>query len=612
MTPLHRSFLASALALSAMAAAGCVEPVTSPVMSHRPQATIVPVVSSVGQIAAGGYHTCALKTDGSVVCWGRNFAHQSTPPAGLVGVQLSSGANHSCVVKADGTVACWGDDLEGQSSVPPGLLAVQVGAGANHTCAVTQDATVVCWGVTNPADDKGQTTVPAGLTSVTEVAGGADHTCALKTDGTVVCWGTDFNGQLQIPGGLIATQLSGSRRLHTCALQPSGAPACWGYGPLAATPPGIVASQISAGGTHTCAVRLDATVTCWGFYGQPLPEAQADFGQTIVPAGLASVVQVSSGGFHTCALKSDGTVVCWGLNDTNETDVPPGLNLITTQPQAITFTSSPPASLIYGGSYAVTATGGASGNPVTFSTLTSGTCTVAGGIVSFIATGTCTVAADQGGSTGYFSAPQVTQSMTIAKAPQVLAFTSTPPDPAILGGAYAVSANSSIGAVVSFTSSGTCSAVGTSVQLSAVGSCVVTAHAAGNDNYLDANGPAQTFSIVFGFVSSGSPTFAQTLGNSANSGQTVQITFGLDGNQGLAILVAGSPSSVQISCSLLDTVGEYVAAVQPGSSELSYNASQDEYHYLWKTQKDWAGTCRQFVLTLIDGTVHRANFAFVK
>jgi hypothetical protein len=45
-----------------------------------------------------------------------------------------------------------------------------------------------------------------------------------------------------------------------------------------------------------------------------------------------------------------------------------------------------------------------------------------------------------------------------------------------------------------------------------------------------------------------------------------------------------------------------------GGSSLSF--SGDQYNYVWKTENSWAGTCRQLVLTLNDGTVHTANFKF--
>ncbi len=45
-----------------------------------------------------------------------------------------------------------------------------------------------------------------------------------------------------------------------------------------------------------------------------------------------------------------------------------------------------------------------------------------------------------------------------------------------------------------------------------------------------------------------------------------------------------------------------------GNSSLSYDASSDQYTYVWKTDSSWAGTCRQLVIQLNDGTVHRASF----
>ena len=85
--------------------------------------------------------------------------------------------------------------------------------------------------------------------------------------------------------------------------------------------------------------------------------------------------------------------------------------------QAIAFSSRAPTTAVAGGPpYAVAATGGASGNPVTFSSATSSVCTVSGSTVSFVGVGTCTVDANQAGNSNYAAAPTATQSFAVAAA----------------------------------------------------------------------------------------------------------------------------------------------------------------------------------------------------
>lgn len=86
-------------------------------------------------------------------------------------------------------------------------------------------------------------------------------------------------------------------------------------------------------------------------------------------------------------------------------------------PQAITFTASPPTGAIVGGSYSVSATGGASGKPVVFSVdpAASAVCTVAGSTVSLTGGGTCIINANQVGDATYAAAPQVQQSFAVTR-----------------------------------------------------------------------------------------------------------------------------------------------------------------------------------------------------
>ena len=102
-------------------------------------------------ISAGMYHTCGLKADGSVACWGLNDSGQATPPAHDPGdyLQVSAGRWHTCGLRADGSVACWGDNGYGQA--PPSVGAagdyLQVSAGLRHSCGLKADGSVACWGV---------------------------------------------------------------------------------------------------------------------------------------------------------------------------------------------------------------------------------------------------------------------------------------------------------------------------------------------------------------------------------------------------------------------------------------------------------------------------------
>ena len=66
---------------------------------------------SFTQVSAGWDHTCGLKQDGSIICWGSDGFHQAVPPQGEF-ASVSAGGSHTCGLKEDGSVACWGS-MEG-------------------------------------------------------------------------------------------------------------------------------------------------------------------------------------------------------------------------------------------------------------------------------------------------------------------------------------------------------------------------------------------------------------------------------------------------------------------------------------------------------------------
>ena len=131
------------------------------------------------QVSTGYFHTCALKTDGSVYCWGRNDSGQlgdgttntqtrlrcSWRLGGPV-AEVSAGDDHTCARKSDGTVWCWGGNLLGQ-----------LGDGTNNTRATPAEVTAL------------------GNTAV-EVSANNQFACARKADGTLWCWGGNTDGEL--------------------------------------------------------------------------------------------------------------------------------------------------------------------------------------------------------------------------------------------------------------------------------------------------------------------------------------------------------------------------------------------------------------------------------
>ena len=116
--------------------------------------------------------------------------------------------------------------------------------------------------------------------------------------------------------------------------------------------------------------------------------------------------------------------------------------------------------------------------------------------------------------------------------------------------------------------------------------------------------------LPYNFTGFFSPIDNPPVLNEMKAGQAAPVKFSLGGNQGLNIFAAGSPSSVQISCSTSDPIADVEETETAGQSSLSYDASSDRYKYVWKTDSSWKNTCRQLTVTLRDGSVHTAKFKF--
>ncbi len=117
-----------------------------------------------------------------------------------------------------------------------------------------------------------------------------------------------------------------------------------------------------------------------------------------------------------------------------------------------------------------------------------------------------------------------------------------------------------------------------------------------------------TVTVLYNFTGFFSPVSNLPTLNKANGGQNIPIKFSLSGNKGLAIFAAGYPASQQVSCSDSAPINNLEEAESPGSNTLTY--SPDQYHFNWKTEKSWGGTCRMLVVKLNDGSTHTALFKF--
>ena len=281
-------------------------------------------LAEVATLSSGVFHTCALREDGTPVCWGNNDSGQAAPPRGEQFASISSGGDYTCGLRQGGTPLCWGSaglfgsdnhwrsrdglwtsptDANREVGYNAKALTIMrfksLSAGTVKACAIQANGTPRCWG----RDD----VAPTGETFIA-ISSGESHTCALREDGAPVCWGRDDS--IQPPEGERFVSISSGAR-YTCALREDGTPVCWGkqgYVPL--PPEGERFSSISSGWHHVCALRQDGTPFCWGSETSQLEGER--------------FASISSGAYHTCALRLDGSVLCWGSNSYGRASPPQG------------------------------------------------------------------------------------------------------------------------------------------------------------------------------------------------------------------------------------------------------------------------------------------------
>lgn len=156
---------------------------------------------------------------------------------------------------------------------------------------------------------------PTGLTDAVTLQPGA----AIKPNGTLVTWNPYDPLPTPAPVAGVANIVGLTPNF---VLKSDGTVAQWstyagifGDSPM---PAGLASVEaIADGGDFALALRSDGTVVAWG---------DNSYGETSVPSGLSDVVAVAAGSGFALALKADGTVVAWGSSSAGATAVPAGLS----------------------------------------------------------------------------------------------------------------------------------------------------------------------------------------------------------------------------------------------------------------------------------------------
>ncbi|MBU1219825.1 hypothetical protein KKF34_03335 [Myxococcota bacterium] len=280
---------------------------------------VYPVTSETGwaQVSAGDSYSCAVKTSGELYCWGQNWfdklgigyseGNRNVPTR--VGTdsdwaQVSCGVTHTCAIKTDGSMWCWGGSNNNAClglgngpwmSVPTRVGTsndwVFVATGNGSSCGIKSNGFLYCWG-SNYGGSLGTgdsyayyTPEFTGELNMAFVTLGDRHGCGIKTDGRLLCWGSNSLGQA---GGTTSNYTP--THINT----------------------DLIWSHVSAGYEHTCGVTTSGDLYCWGSNANgELGSDTISYSPTRIFRGSGYTMSATGEQF-TCSWQSEGFIWCHG------------------------------------------------------------------------------------------------------------------------------------------------------------------------------------------------------------------------------------------------------------------------------------------------------------
>lgn len=132
------------------------------------------------------------------------------------------------------------------------------------------------------------------------------------------------------------------------------------------------------------------------------------------------------------------------------------------------------------------------------------------------------------------------------------------------------------------------------------------------DNVGNTSTVSVNYNVSYNFTGFFQPVDNLPTLNVVKAGSAIPIKFSLGGNFSLNIFATNYPVSQRVACYSSDSLDTIEETVTAGGSSLSYDATTNQYTYIWKTDKAWANTCRQLHVKLSDGSDHIADFKFTK